>query len=122
MTEIAFDFTSAAVGTRSITAQISSPPVNATFTSTASPLSGIQSSINRFHTFSVFHSGSNEGAGQGYAYVQLTSDVPIRLTRVHFYTQSASPFHNQARRARDRSRGNEQFFGKCGAWNEVDSL
>jgi hypothetical protein len=94
MTEIAFDFTSAAVGTRSISAQISSPPVTATFTSTASPLSGIPSSINRFHTFSVYHSGSNEGAGQGYAYVQLTSDVPIRLTRVHFYTQG--PFHNQA--------------------------
>ena len=88
MTEIAFDFASAANGTRSVPAQISSPQVNATFTSTVSPLLGIASSINFYHQFNVNNTGTNFGNQQGYVYVQLTSTVPIQLTRVRFWMQS----------------------------------
>jgi hypothetical protein len=90
MTEIAFDFASAAVGSSSIPAQISSPQVTATFSSTSFQHAGTPSGINVFHSFSVFHSGSNEGAGQGYASITLTGTVPIRLTRVRFLVPGAS--------------------------------
>jgi hypothetical protein len=73
---------------------------------------GITSGIGRLNAFSVFHSGSNEGSGQGYASIVLTANLPIRLTRVRFTTPGLGLLQDQPAGLAVEAAEKSDFSGK----------